>query len=257
MALLNQYKRCRGLISALHYLRLQTRSREVLELDVTPLKQSVGNIGAWADLRFFSNGQFDKVCRGLTEERRPVWPEAARILRAFELVQPRDVRVVLLGQDPYPQPNRAVGLVFAVPAGQMPPRGSLPNIRDKLCADPGVDNANQVDFNCVCNLEGWARQGVLLLNTALTVPEGQRGGHGGIGWSPLITQTLQRLAPRSDIAWFLCGYKAKRRVPRNLCPLALVIRTGHPSRKHLFDACRPFSRINDFLGDRRIDWWQS
>ena len=226
-------------------------------MDVTPLRQSVGNIGAWADLPFFNNGQFCKVCERLTEEGRPVWPEAGNILRAFELVQPCHVRVVLLGQDPYPQRERATGLAFAVPVGQMPERGSLPNIRDKLLADGNVENANQVDFNHICNLEGWARQGVLLLNTALTVPEDQSGGHGGIGWSPLITQTLRWLAPRSDIAWFLCGYEAKRRVPGNLCPMALVIRTGHPSRKHLFDACRPFSRINEFLGNRRIDWWRS
>lgn len=221
-------------------------------MNVEPLRQSVDSIGSWADLRFFHNGQFDRVCERLTSETRPVLPAASSILRAFQLVQPCDVRVVVLGQDPYPQPGRPVGLAFAVAVGQMPERGSLPNIFEKLREDLGIPA--QEDLTGICELTGWASQGVLLLNTALTVPQCQPGGHSGIGWTPLITQTLQHLAPSPDIAWFLCGYKAKRREPRNRSPQSLVIRTGHPSRTHLFDVCQPFSRINDFLGNRRVDW---
>ena len=104
------------------------------------------------------------------------------------------------------------------------------------------------------DLTDWARQGVLLLNTALTVPQGTPNGHRGLGWTPLITQVLGCLAPRSDIAWFMCGYRAKQRLPRIRSPHALVIRTGHPSRGHLFTATRPFSSINRHLGSRSINW---
>ena len=227
-------------------------------MNVTPLQQSVTRIGQWAHLPFFRNGQFAKVCRKLTAETRPVWPPAGRIFRAFELVPPGKVRVVILGQDPYPQPGRAVGLAFAVPRGKMPAKGSLPNIFEKVRNDPGIRRTRPYNVARNCDLAGWARQGVLLLNTALTVPENKPGGHGGIGWSPLITQVLRTLGPRPDVAWLLCGYRAKRRVRRGqVSQQALVLRTGHPSRMHLFNVQHPFSRINNFLGNRAIDWWKS
>ena len=226
-------------------------------MNVTPLEQSVANIGEWAHLPFFMNGGFDRVCANLRMETCPVWPAAGKIFSALQLVQPCDVRVVILGQDPYPQAGRAVGLAFGVPDGQMPEKGSLPNIFDKLRNDPGVPRTTQHDVAENCQLTGWAMQGVLLLNTALTVPENIPGGHRGIGWSPLISQILWKLAPRSDIAWLLCGYRARRRVLRGLSPHALVLRTGHPSRMHQFNLDSPFSRINRFLEVRSIDWWQS
>ena len=229
-------------------------------MNVTPLRQSLARIGAWRNLAFFSNGQFDKVCRNLKGTTCPVYPAAGNILRAYELVQPCKVRVVILGQDPYHQPGRATGLAFAVLVGQMPVKGSLPNIFCKVLNDPGIP-ASPRYLEAHCNLTGWARQGVLLLNTALTVPANAPGGHRTIGWSPLITQTLESLAPRSDIAWLLCGYRAKQRVGR-LSLQGLVVRTGHPSRSHLFDRAtsngravpHPFSYINGYLSNRPIDW---
>ena len=254
-------------------------------MNVAPLQQSLTRIVAWRNLPFFKNGQFNEVCRELAQERRRVFPTACNILRAYELVQPSDVRVVILGQDPYPQlacatksvvsprravgsgqdpypqPPRATGLAFAVRVGCMPQQGSLLNIFDKVRKDPGIPSAPLHCLAAHSDLTGWARQGVLLLNTALTVPENTPGGHGGIGWSPLISQTLRCLAPRSDIAWLLCGYRAKQRVSR-LSLRGLVICTGHPSRKHLFAAARsngravphPFSCINGYLNNRSIDW---
>ena len=216
-------------------------------MNVQPLQQSVANIGAWATLNFFRSGQFTRVCQRLANETRPVQPGAGNVLRALQLVQPCDVRVVMLGQDPYPAPGRATGLAFAVPNGGMPQRGSLPNIFDAVRIDIGRVQANS-------DLTHWARQGVLLLNTVLTVPQFTPDGHRGIGWSPLIREMLQHLAPRPDIAWFMCGYRAKQRLPRNLNRNALVIRTGHPSRSHLFTPNHPFSRINRFLGNRPINW---
>ena len=225
-------------------------------MDVGRLKDSVNGIGAWADLPFFDNGQFCRVRRRLLAETRPVLPAAEDVFKAFALVEPCDVRVVILGQDPYPQPDRATGLAFAVPVGSMPERGSLANIFDKLQEDPSLRRPTTCDLTNNCDLTGWAEQGVLLLNTVLTVPENKTDGHRGIGWRPLINQALQLLAPRDDIAWLLCGYRAKQRKPRNL-PQEQVIATGHPSRKHLFDVCRPFSCINRFLwrrGRTGIDW---
>ena len=218
-------------------------------------------IGAWRNLPFFNNGQFNNVCQKLSNERRIIYPPASNILEAYALVKPCDVRVVILGQDPYPQPCRATGLAFAVPLGKMPQQGSLPNIFHKVLSDPGLPSASLQYLAAHCDLTGWARQGVLLLNTALTVPTCKPGGHGGIGWSPLISQTLRCLAPRADIAWLLCGYRARQRVTRFRLQ-GLVIETGHPSRNHLFSAAssnacaipHPFSHINRYLNNRSICW---
>lgn len=212
-------------------------------MNVIPLQNSVANIGAWNRLPFFHNGQFTRVCRCLSHETRTVWPAPGDILKAFQLVQPCDVRVVMLGQDPYPQPNLATGLAFAVPSSTATLPRSLANIFDKLRGDVG-------QFNATGDLTHWATQGVLLLNAALTAPD----GHRGIGWSPMIRQALACLAPRADIAWFACGCRAKQRLPRTRSRQALTIATGHPSRAHLFNANRPFSRINEYLGRRSINW---
>lgn len=215
-------------------------------MNVTSLQNSVANIGAWHRLPFFCQGQFTKVCQRLSLEIRRVHPAAGDILKAFEFVKPCDVRVVILGQDPYPQPGLATGLAFAVPPPTVCRPPSLTNIFDKLRGDI-------CHVNTDCDLTHWAEQGVLLLNATLTVPEGTPDGHRGIGWSPLIRQSLAHLAPQPDIAWFMCGYRASRRLPRNLCGQALRITTGHPSRRHLFTADRPFSCINRFLGPRSIN----
>ena len=223
------------------------RNPEDVVLNTRPLQQSVGNIGAWRNLRFFHNGQFNTVCHRLSLETRTVWPAASDVLKVFQLVQPCDVRVVFLGQDPYPQAGLATGLAFAVSPSIIPLPRSLCNIFHLVTSDLGHVAASS-------DLTQWARQGVLLLNSALTVPQGTPNGHRGLGWSPLITQVLAHLACRSDIAWFMCGYRAKQRLPRNRNPHALVIRIGHPSRSHLFNATRPFSQINRHLGNRSISW---
>lgn len=230
--------------------------RDLMTFDAALLEQSVNRIGPWADLPFFSNGQFARVCARLESENWPVWPAPGDVLRAYEFVPPCAVRVVVLGQDPYPQPGRATGLAFAVPNGQTPPRGSLPNIFEELRSDPRIPRMTTRDPAANSELTGWARQGVLLLNTILTVPEDQPGGHGSIGWSPLLSQTLRLLAPRPDIAWLLCGYRAKRRVGR-MCLHGGVIATGHPSRKRRSVVRHPFSEINACLQGAPIDWWRT
>ena len=176
------------------------------------------------------------------------------------MVERQAVRVVILGQDPYPTPGNATGLAFAVSACSNNLPGSLQNIFNEVENDTGHPARTQ------CDLLSWARQGVLLLNTTLTVPEGDSGGHicsGCFGWHPLIEQALEALAPRSDIAWLLWGGKPHKMKPSNMNADALVIETSHPSQRSAnrtgspFLNSKSFSKVNRFLvsrGKQNIIW---
>lgn len=119
-----------------------------------------------------------------------VYPPAPLRYRALELVKPEAVRVVILGQDPYHGEGQAMGLAFSVPRGaRVPP--SLANIFKELSADLGVVRPSHGD------LTAWARQGVLLLNTSLSVEEGSAGSHARIGWAP-VTSALVNAASKSS-----------------------------------------------------------
>ena len=222
-------------------------------MNVVPLKQSANNIGKWASLPFFQNGQFNDVCKKLANDNKNIFPTSSNIFRAFQLVQPCDVRVVILGQDPYPNPDHAVGLAFGVPIGTDPLPKSLLNIFAKVKDDVGspAETAPKLEDNC--ELTGWAGQGVLLLNTVLTVPEGCPNKHKDIGWRPLIEQATRLLAPRSDIVWLSFGAQAKQHLPSNIQNKKMVIPIRHP-RIRLPSTCHPFSRTNQLLGTRSIDW---
>ena len=223
-------------------------------MDTAPLRESLRRIGTWTNLPFFSNGQFDAVCTCLEAETRQVFPDAGNIFKAFQMVDRQAVRVVILGQDPYPTPGNATGLAFAVSACSNDLPGSLQNVFKEVKSDlGGLSERTQPD------LLSWARQGVLLLNTTLTVPEEDSGGHlcsGCFGWCPLIKQALAVLAPRRDIAWLLWGDKAHKMEPSNMNANALVIKTSHPSQRSAsrtdspFLGSRPFSRANQFLACR-------
>ena len=179
-------------------------------------------------------------------------------LRALRLTAPEDVRVVILGQDPYHGPGQAYGLAFAVPPGvRMPP--SLRNIHKELQRDFGrAPQPNGL-------LEHWARQGVLLLNTSLTVASGQAGSHGKIGWQALTGSVFQRLVEsKRPLAFMLWGGHAQSK--RAWIPTDrghLVLTSNHPSPLSAlrppvpFIGCGHFGRANDFLrrhGDPPIDW---
>ena len=163
-------------------------------MDVTPLQESVERIGNWRELPFFNNGQFDTVCERLAAESRPALPAAGNILRAFKLTRPEDVRVVIVGQDPYPNlcPRLATGLAFAVPDCTVTLPPSLKRIFDKI-----------PNHRTGPNLEYWAAQGVLLVNTILTVPENfshmsesskeNYRNSISIDWHPLIEDVLAAL----------------------------------------------------------------
>ena len=209
------------------------------------------HLGGWADLPFFTL-DLPAIEAALAADPRPILPDPRRVFAALELTQPEDVRVVILGQDPYPTPGHAHGLAFSVEPDVHPLPRSLANMFRELEADRGVPRRSG-------DLRDWARQGVLLLNTALTVPKGATDGHRRIGWERLTAQVLDRVAgrPTAFVLWGKRAQDATRAVPEEG---HLMIRTAHPSplsaRKGFFGS-RPFGQVDDWLaarGERPIDW---
>lgn len=205
---------------------------------------------SWADLPFF-RADWPALWHRLSA--LPAWqPAPGHLFRALELA-PRDrVRVVILGQDPYHTPGRATGLAFSFPPGDAP-RDSLRNILAEVQADTGQPHPSG-------DLSGWARQGVLLLNTVLSVPIGQPHGHKSLGWAPLVRQILHATAGDGPRAFLLWGAPAQRlcaRLPRDG---HLFVETPHPSPLSAyrgFFGSRPFSTVNRWLeaqGQPAIDW---
>ncbi|MCU0815399.1 MAG: uracil-DNA glycosylase [Cypionkella sp.] len=205
---------------------------------------------SWADLLFFRDAWPD-VWNRLTT--LPDWQPAPEALFRALTLTPRDqVRVVILGQDPYPTPGRATGLAFSFPPDQVP-RDSLRNILNELAADTGQTRGSG-------DLSGWARQGVLLLNTALSVPLGQANGHNRLGWKRLAQEVLAATAadgPRAFVLWGGPAQRLCRDIPRMG---HLFLESPHPSPLSAhrgFVGSRPFSAINRWLtsiGQTPIDW---
>ena len=202
----------------------------------------------WADLPFFTTHWPALRTRLATA---PAW-QPADPFRALRLTSRAATRVVILGQDPYPTPGRATGLAFSFPKDARP-RHSLKNILTELAADIGQTKADG-------DLTPWADQGVLLLNTALTVPLDQANGHKGWGWEPLITQILTALAADGSKAFLLWGAPAQAlcaHLPRDS---HLFLQSPHPSPLSAhrgFFGSRPFSTTNRWLiaqGQPPIDW---
>jgi uracil-DNA glycosylase len=205
---------------------------------------------SWASLPFFQNEW--NALRGKLDVAPDWQPAREQVFRALTLTPRNRVRVVILGQDPYHTPRRATGLAFSFPP-DTPPRDSLRNILTELEADLGVPHLSG-------DLTGWADEGVLLLNTVLTVPVGRAHGHKGWGWENLVTQVLGAVAgdgPRAFLLWGGPAQKLCRDLPRDG---HLFIETAHPSPLSAyrgFFGSRPFSRVNDWLsarGERPIDW---
>lgn len=205
-------------------------------------------LGAWADLPFFHT-DWPIIAAKLDADTRTLLPPAETRFAALEHTQPSETRVVILGQDPYPTPGHANGLAFSVAPDIALPK-SLKNIYRELYDDIGATPANG-------DLTTWADQGVLLLNTALSVPEGEAGGHANLGWNILIEQVLTKLdkAPR---AWVLWGKHAQGFRPDN--PHHLILEAPHPSPLSAyrgFFGSKPFSQINTWLkhrGETPIHW---
>jgi uracil-DNA glycosylase len=205
---------------------------------------------SWADLPFFQN-EWNGLQAKL--DANVGWqPQRDQVFRALQLTPRPKVRAVILGQDPYHTPGRATGLAFSFPPGT-PPRDSLKNILTELEADLGIRRG-------LGDLTGWAQEGVLLLNTVLTVPVGRAHGHKGWGWENLVAQVLAAVAedgPRAFLLWGAPAQKLCRDLPRDR---HFFVETAHPSPLSAyrgFFGSRPFSRVNDWLqsrGERPIDW---
>lgn len=206
---------------------------------------------SWASLPFFTDGRWDALWQKL--QSLPDWqPAPDRIFRALAL-PPRDkVRVVILGQDPYPTPGRATGLAFSFPPGQ-PPRDSLKNILAEVASDTGQPKPDG-------DLTAWAGQGVLLLNPILTVPLGQSLGHKTLGWQALTSAILAATAadgPRAFLLWGAPAQKLCADIPRSG---HLFLESPHPSPLSAwrgFFGSRPFTATNQWLATRGlppIDW---
>ncbi|UCM86507.1 uracil-DNA glycosylase [Streptomyces marincola] len=183
---------------------------------------------------------------------RTYLPAGAHVLRAFQ--QPfDDVRVLIVGQDPYPTPGHAIGLSFAVAPEVRPLPGSLENIFRELHTDLGLPRPSNGD------LTPWTRQGVLLLNRALTTAPRKPGAHRGKGWEDVTDQAIRALAARGGpLVAILWGRDA-----RGLRPLlgpVPTVESAHPSPMSAdrgFFGSRPFSRANALLAEQNaapVDW---
>ncbi|MFF3326899.1 uracil-DNA glycosylase [Streptomyces sp. NPDC002889] len=218
-----------------------------------PLKEIVES--GWAEAlapvaeRIAAMGDF---LRAEIAAGRTYLPAGPHVLRAFQ--QPFDqVRVLIVGQDPYPTPGHAIGLSFAVAPEVRPWPGSLDNIFREMHADLGHPRPANGD------LTPWARQGVLLLNRALTTAPRKPAAHRGKGWEEVTEQAIRALAARGKpLVSVLWGRDA-----RNLRPLLgdlPAIESAHPSPMSAdrgFFGSRPFSRANELLvrqGAEPVDW---
>jgi len=204
----------------------------------------------------FGKPYFQKLSAFVREEyqKYKIYPPGGKIFNAFDSCPFDQVKVVILGQDPYHGPNQANGLAFSVSNGvPIPP--SLKNIYKELKADLGVEPPGHG------NLERWAHQGVLLLNATLTVRRGAAGSHQGKGWELFTDAVLRILSERQQgLVFILWGAYAKRKGALIDRSKHYVIESAHPSPLSAtsgFFGSRPFSKANAYLeskGKKPIDW---
>lgn len=215
-------------------------------------------LGAWSRVMAaeIGKGYFSELRTFVERERalHAVYPARGDVFAGFRLTPPESVRVVILGQDPYHGAGQAHGLAFSVPPGIAHPP-SLRNIFRELSSDLGVGYPEHGD------LSGWARQGVLLLNTVLTVRHGEANSHKGRGWELFTDAVIASVSGGSSpVVFILWGSPAHKK--ESLIDLGrhAVIRGVHPSPLSAyrgFWGSRPFSRCNVLLeswGRPAVDW---
>lgn len=184
---------------------------------------------------------------------RTIYPSMVNIYNALRLTPYHEVKAVILGQDPYHGPGQAHGLAFSVQKG-VPVPPSLQNIYKEMAQDIGFKIPHH---GC---LTGWAEQGVLLLNTVLTVRAGQAGSHKGMGWEQFTDAVIEKLNERErPIVFMLWGRNAAQKKPLITNPAHLVLTAAHPSPLSAYNGffgCRHFSEATRFLNQQgmNIDW---
>ena len=204
----------------------------------------------------FDKPYYQKLRAFLDEEysSKTIYPLAKNIYTALRLTSYKDTRVVILGQDPYHEPNQAHGLAFSVNKGvAIPP--SLINIYKELHDDLGCDIPEH-GF-----LTKWAKQGVLLLNTVLTVQAHKANSHKGKGWEEITDTIIKKLNEKDEpVVFILWGANARSKKQFINNPKHLIIESVHPSPLSAYNGffgSRPFSRTNEFLRKnnlKEIDW---
>ena len=199
----------------------------------------------WAELQTFVAGERDK---------HPVHPPASEVFAALHLTARAETKVVILGQDPYHGAAQAHGLAFSVRPG-VPPPPSLRNIFAELEADLGIPRPRHG------NLEPWARQGVLLLNTTLTVRGGQAASHQGRGWETFTDEVIKAVDAKPErVVFLLWGAAARRKRVLVDQRRHVILESAHPSplsASNGFFGSRPFSRANAALVEAErepVDW---
>ena len=204
----------------------------------------------------FDKPYFASLVRFLHTEKaegKRIYPPGGQIFKAFELTPVRDVKVVILGQDPYHGPGQAHGLSFSVPEN-MPAPPSLKNIFKEIETDLGVRMSGYP------NLEKWARQGVLLLNAVLTVRSGEAASHSRIGWQEFTDAVIKHISSECEgVVFMLWGNFARTKSELIDHSRHCVLEAAHPSplARGAFFGCRHFSKANAYLaahGRTQIDW---
>lgn len=204
----------------------------------------------------FKKPYFLNLQQKLTQEYQnyTIYPEIDKVFTALNYVKYQDVKVVIIGQDPYHEPNQAMGMSFSVPSTtKIPP--SLVNIFKEIKTDLGIICENSGD------LSRWAKQGILLLNAVLTVRKGQANSHKGYGWENLTSKIVQLLNQRQDpVIFVLWGGNAKAFLPYITNRQHYILTSAHPSPLSAYNGffgCKHFSKINNILtslNKQTINW---
>lgn len=204
----------------------------------------------------YQKDYFKNIAMFINKEYREktIFPPKNNILRAFKLTDYDNVKVVILGQDPYHGINEANGLAFSVSKGvRLPP--SLQNIYKELYNDLGITVSTNGD------LEKWAREGVLLLNSVFTVEKDKPASHKNIGWEQFSDEVIKKVNEKNTpVVFILWGNFAKSKAKYITNPIHLVITSPHPSPFSAYSGffgSKPFSRTNEFLRKnniKEIDW---
>lgn len=186
-------------------------------------------------------------------QTQTIYPNMYQIYQAFQWTSYSDTKVVILGQDPYHEPNQAIGCSFAVAPGvKIPP--SLVNIYKELQSDVGCTPVNHG------YLKSWAEQGVLLLNSVLTVRRGQAYSHRGKGWEQLTDYAIKALSQKGGVVFILWGSAAKSKSALIDTSKNTIISSVHPSPLSAyrgFFGSKPFSQTNEALlryNEKVINW---
>ena len=210
------------------------------------------SLGAEFDKPYMQN--LKVFLRQEKDQKKIIYPKSANVFEAFTLTPLPKVKVVILGQDPYHGPNQAHGLCFSVQPGvPLPP--SLVNIYKELRDDLGIPPSSN---GCLVN---WAKQGVLLLNSVLTVEQGRPASHQGKGWEQFTDQTIGVLNEQTKgVVFLLWGAYAQKKGQFIHADRHCVLKAAHPSpfsARNGFFGCRHFSATNNYLerlGKSPIDW---